>query len=81
MQTLYIDRLVLNLSGLSETRAREVALKVSEGLAAADIPRLAVENPGTIRLDLRPSARDSNDVDGLAGQIVCNIVQELLRLA
>ncbi|MDC0744827.1 hypothetical protein [Polyangium mundeleinium] len=81
MQEVHIDRLILKLSGLTEDEGRRLAMKVSEGLAAADISNAAVENPGALRLDLRASPREQSDVDSLAHHIVSGIVRELSRSA
>lgn len=81
MQEIHIDRLILKLSGLSEDEGRRLAIRVSEGLAAADIPNAALENPGALRLDLRALPRGQSDVDSLARHIVSGLIRELSRSA
>jgi len=81
MQEVHIDRLILNLTGLTEDEGRRLAMRVSEGLAAADIPNAAARDPGAIRLDLQALPREQKDVDSLARHIVTGILRELSRSA
>lgn len=76
MPGITIDRLTLELPGVSESQARRLALGISEGLAAGgltgsgDVP--------TIRVDLTAGA--GGDTDRLARRIVEDILRQLRRL-
>jgi hypothetical protein len=73
MNNLAIDRLILDVPGLSESDGRRLARQVADGLGSArlggglDIP--------TMHLDLRPGRGDG--VDELARQIVAEFARQI----
>lgn len=79
MNDVRVDRLILRLSGLTEEEGRRLAMLVSEGLAAADIPSFDAETLGPLRLSPRAPSGDPSKLDALATHIVRDIVQQLSR--
>ena len=77
MAEAFIDRLTLQVPGLSETKARRLALAIAEGLAAAGLPGGA-SDVSTLRVELTASA--DTGTDRLASQIVSAILQQLQQL-
>ena len=79
MAEAFIDRLTLQVPGLSETKARRLALAIADGLAAAGLPDDgAAGDVRTLRVELAVSA--DTGPDRLAGQIVSAILQQLQQL-
>jgi hypothetical protein len=73
---LTIDRLTLNVEGMSPADARRLALEVARGLEAA-VPGAHGDVP-VLRLDLTAAA--DAGVSELARQIVAELVRQVRRL-
>jgi hypothetical protein len=73
---LSIDRLTLNVEGLTPADARRLALEVARGLEAA-VPGSSGDVP-TLRFDL--TATTGATVSELARQIVAELVRQVRRL-
>jgi hypothetical protein len=77
MSEVSIDRLILNVPGMSESDGRRLALAVAAGLGAAGAAGGGRDIPA-LHLDLIPSAKAG--VDELARQIVAEFERQLRRL-
>ncbi len=77
MDRLSIDRLILDVPGLSESDGRRLVRKVADGLGAARFAGEGLEIP-SLRLDLRP--RPGEGVDDLAGRIVAEFARQVRRI-
>jgi hypothetical protein len=78
MNEVAIDRLILHVSGLSESDGQRLALQVAAGLGAAGAAGGGRDIPA-LRLDL--TARPSTGVDELARQIVAELVRQVRQLS
>jgi hypothetical protein len=74
MDEIRIDRLTLQLSGISESEGRRLAMRITEGLAAAAIPGDVAAAQGAIRVDL-----SAGSVDTLPERIVAEVLRQLRR--
>jgi hypothetical protein len=78
MDDIRVDRLTLKLSGLGESRGRDLAMLITQGLAAA-----AIEHDGTaatppaIKVDLTASTLGSLGL--LSERVVAEILRQLER--
>jgi hypothetical protein len=77
MDEVRIDHLALELSGISESQGRGLAMRITEGLAAADIPAGVAAAQGAIRVDL--PAGPSGSLDALPERIVAEVLRQLRR--
>jgi hypothetical protein len=77
MDEIRIDHLALELSGISESQGRHLAMRITEGLAAADIPPGVAAAQGAIRVDL--PAGSSASLDALPERIVAEVLRQLRR--
>ena len=77
MNEIWIDRLILQVPGLSETAGRRLALQVADGLSAVGAAVGARDIPA-LRLDL--VAAPNAGVDELARQIVAEVLRQVQRL-
>jgi hypothetical protein len=71
MSDVAIDRLVLDIPGVDAAAAREVALGVAEGLAAAGLT--GEHSPGPLVIDPRPGEAPAR----LAARIVQALLQRI----
>jgi hypothetical protein len=74
MNNLAIDRLILDVPGLSESDGRRLARQVADGLGSARLDGGGLDIP-TMNLDLRPGRGDG--VDELARQIVAEFARQI----
>lgn len=77
MSDVRIDRLTLDVPGLSESDGRRLALRVAAGLSSAGVAGGGRDIPA-LRLDLIPGP--GAGVDELAQQIVAAFVRQVRRL-
>ena len=70
---IYIERLVLNIPGLSTENAKELAKQVGDGLAQK---KLAEGNFGSITVDLNEQATSRN-LPRLADEIVNSLLRQI----
>jgi hypothetical protein len=77
MSDVQIDRLTLQVRGLSEADGRRLALRIAEGLGAGAAAGGGRDIP-SLRLDL--VARPSAGPDELARQVVAELVRQMQRL-
>jgi hypothetical protein len=77
MDEIRIDRLTLQLSGITEPQGRRLAMLITEGLAAADVPAGIAAAQGAIRVDL--GAGPSGSVDALSERVVAEVLRQLQR--
>ncbi len=77
MSNLSIDRLILNVPGLSEADGHRLARKVADGLGSARLAGGGLDIP-SMNLDLRPGRGDH--VDELARQIVDEFARQVGRV-
>jgi hypothetical protein len=77
MPGISIDRMTMELTGVSESQARRLAMGITEGLAAADVSNVS-NDVRTMRVSLTASA--GTGADKLAEQVISEILQELKRL-
>lgn len=78
MPTVTVDRLGLRLSGLTESDGRHLARLIAEGLASASIDASVVaHNDMQSNLTVRPGS----DVQGMADEVVADLVRQLQRSA
>jgi hypothetical protein len=77
MNTLSIDRLILNVPGLSESDGRRLAQQVADGLGSARFVGGALDIP-TMNLELRAGRGES--LDELARQIVAEFARQVRQL-
>jgi hypothetical protein len=77
MTNLTIDRLTLNLPGLSELEANRLANLIGEKLAGSEISSLSTRASPQISVNIPASASANVNIDWLAQQIVMNILQQL----
>jgi hypothetical protein len=77
MSAFMIDRLILQVPGLSESDGRRLALQVAQGLGTAGSVGGGRDIP-VVHLDLK--AKPNTGVDELARQIVAELLQQLRRL-
>jgi hypothetical protein len=73
MDDIYIERLVLNIPGLSTENAKELAKQVGDGLAQKHPPE---GNFGSITVDLNEQATSRN-LPRLADQIVNSLLRQI----
>jgi len=78
MDEIRIDRLSLQLTGLSEAEGRRLAQLIVEGLTAADVPPSAVGGSRALRVDV---AGRSPSLETLSEQVVADVLRELRRSA
>jgi hypothetical protein len=78
MPDISIDRLTLELSGVSEFQARRLAIGITEGLPVAGLSNMARDVPA-MRIDL--TASTGMDSDKLAQQVISEILGQLRRSA
>ena len=76
MSEVLINRLTLEVPGWSEVAARRLASAVADGLAAGGLEGVRGD-VGSLRVEL--TAGDGVQPDGLAGQIVAEILRQLQR--
>jgi hypothetical protein len=78
MPTVTVDRLSLRLSGLTESDGRHLARLIAEGLASASIDASVVDhNDMQSGLTVRPGS----DVQGMAEEVVADLIRQLQRSA
>jgi hypothetical protein len=77
MDEIRIDRLTLQLTGISESEGRHLAMRITEGLAAADIPMDVAAAQGAIRVDVAASL--SGGLDALSDRVVAEVLRRLQR--
>jgi len=73
MDDISIDRLILDMPGLTAGEAKELAQKVGDGLAAATAPSGSFE---TLTVDLNDQA-GSRNVPRLANAIVSSLLRQI----
>jgi hypothetical protein len=73
-----IDRLTLQLSGLTEPQGRHLALLVTEGLAAARVPEGVSSATKVIKADLS-TQEEGEDLAPLSERVVAEILRQLER--
>jgi hypothetical protein len=73
MDDIYIERLVLDIPGLSPEHAKELAKKVGEGLAQKAPPEGSF---GTLTVDLNDQAASKN-LPRLADEIVDSLLRQI----
>jgi hypothetical protein len=78
MSNLSIDRLILDVPGLSESDGRRLARLVADGLGSARLSGGRLDIP-TINLELRPGRGEG--VDELAGRIVAEFARQVRQNA
>jgi hypothetical protein len=78
MPGISIDRMTMELTGVSESQARRLAMGIAEGLAAAGLSNMASDVPA-MRIDL--TASSGIDSDKLAQQVISEILGQLGRSA
>ena len=78
MDEIQIDRVILELSGLSEAEGTHLAALVARGLAAASFPA-GSSAQSTFRLELE--AAPSGNLDIVSEHIVREIVRQLAQSA
>ena len=76
MDELRIDRLTLDVSGLSEAEGARLATLVADRLAVAELPAEAAPG-GVLRVDLRAGA--GADLHAISEEIVASIARRLAR--
>jgi hypothetical protein len=74
MDDIYIERLVLNIPGLSNENAKELAKQVGDGLAQKKSP--SEGNFGTLTVDLNEQATSRN-LPRLAEEIVNSLMRQI----
>lgn len=79
MSILNVERLTLQVSGVSERDARRLALLVSECLAHSSLPPVASGEIGAMQLRVAPPP-DGN-LSELAEQIAAELIQQLAQRA
>jgi len=77
MSEVRIDRLTLQVPGLTPAEGRRLALQVAAGIATAGAAGGGRDIP-TLRLDL--TAAPSAGVDALAEQVVAEVLRQVRRL-
>lgn len=90
MDQIRIDQLTLKLSGLSEQDGRRLALRIAEGLSAAELSTGVAQSLAALRVriaDHRPAGAGSAGtghaaagVDGLSQHVVAEIIRQLKGL-
>ena len=75
--TVSVDRLTLQLSGLSETDGRRLALLITDGLAAASLRDKTSYEINAMRI--RADAQPGQSVDQLSKSIVDELVRQIMR--
>lgn len=78
MSTLSIDRLSLRLSGLTESDGKHLAELIAEGLAGANIDAGAADR---VSMESRAFVRPGSDVQGMAEEVVADLIRQLQRSA
>lgn len=78
MDAVHIDRLTLDVPGLSELEGARLASLVAERLAAAELPAEAAPR-GTLRVDLSACAGERCDLHALSERIVTAIATRWAR--
>jgi hypothetical protein len=73
MDDILIDRLVLNIPGLTTAQAEELSDRVGKGLAAAPLPKGEF---GTLTVDLNDQATSRN-LPHLADEIVNSLLRQI----
>jgi hypothetical protein len=73
MDDIYIERLVLNIPGLSTENAKELAKQVGNGLAQKKTPEGSF---GTLTVDLNEQATSRN-LPRLADEIVNSLLRQI----
>ena len=76
MPAISIENLAINVPHLTEPQARQLALGIAEGLAAAGVSQMEAEVP-TLRVDL--TATSGDDAARLAGKVVEEILRQVRR--
>ena len=76
MSDIQIDRLTLQVPGLSPADGRRLALQIAEGLGAAGTTLSARDIPA-LRIDL--TAGPKTGVDELARQVIAEILRQVQR--
>jgi hypothetical protein len=77
MAELKIDRLTLNLSGLSTRDGERLARLIAEGLGTANLSNEKSHRVG--EMQVRVEADGKGDVDKLSEQIVAAVLRQLER--
>lgn len=77
MDEIRIDRLSLQLSGIGEPEGRRLAMRITEGLATADIPADVAAEQGPIRVDL--PELPPGGLDALSERVVAQVLRQLRR--
>jgi hypothetical protein len=78
MPDIKIDRLALKLSGLSDSGARHLAMRVADGLAKADLNPRAAQQPN---IGITITASDQPDPEKLADQVVREVIRQIERVS
>ncbi len=78
MPGISIDRMTMELTGVSESQARRLAMGITAGLAAAGLSNMASDVPA-MRINL--TASTGIDSDKLAEQVISEILRQLRRSA
>jgi hypothetical protein len=74
MDDIYIERLVLDIPGLSTENAKELSKRVGDGLAKKSPPREGTY--GTLTVDLNEQATSRN-LPRLADEIVDSLLRQI----
>jgi hypothetical protein len=77
MTEIHIDRLTLNLSGLSVRDGERLARLIGEGLGTANLPDAESRLVGNMQVKIQADKR--GDVDKLSKQIVADVLRQLQR--
>jgi hypothetical protein len=77
MDEIRVDRLTLKLSGLTEAQGRNLAMLITEGLAAATLKPDAAATQQGVKVELKASA--SGDLGPLSDRVVSEVLRQLER--
>ncbi|SEO04033.1 hypothetical protein SAMN05216404_11091 [Nitrosospira multiformis] len=77
MPGISIDRMSMELTGVTESQARRLAMGITEGLAARR-ESIALSDVPVVRINLTADA--ATNTDKLIEQVISEILQELRRL-
>lgn len=77
MSEIKIDRLTLNLSGLSAGEGERLARKIAAGLSAANLSNEKSHRVEKVQVNTK--ADEKADVDKLSEQIIASVLSQLER--
>jgi hypothetical protein len=77
MDDIRVERLALQLSGLTEAQGRHLAMLIAQGLAAAPLAPDAAATQQSVRVDLTASPK--SDLARLSDRVVAEVLRQLER--